>query len=236
MDFKYYISNRADGNVSFYAGSGEVLSNRNKILTKLGFKLDDLVIMNQCHSADFLLAGIEHKGKGAFLGDDTIAHVDALITQEAGIILMAQGADCPLVAIFNEKTKVVAVIHSGWKGTQKEIIPKVLSYMSEEMGCDHKFTRAVVAPFAKGCCYEVGEEFLDMFQEYHKAFIRKEGKLFLDLEVVIVFQLSLFGIATDRIFFEKGCTMCSDDYYSFRKENKNAGRFSLMVWMDGCEY
>ena len=235
MDFKYYISNRADGNVSFYAGSGEVLSNRNKILTKLGFKLDDLVIMNQCHSADFLLAGIEHKGKGAFLGDDTIAHVDALITQEAGIILMAQGADCPLVAIFNEKTKVVAVIHSGWKGTQKEIIPKVLSYMSEEMGCDHKFTRAVVAPFAKGCCYEVGEEFRETFKDYPQSFIDKEGKLFFDLEVIIRNQLFSFGITQDKMVMENGCTICGDEQFSYRKEGSAAGRFCLLAWMDNID-
>ena len=151
MDFKYYISNRADGNLSFYTGTGNVLFNRKAILSKLGFSLDDLVVMNQCHSPDFLLVGKEHNGKGAFFGEDAISKVDALITKEVGVVLMAQGADCPLVAVYNEKSKVVAVIHSGWKGTQKGIIPKVLSYMSEELGCDHKFSEVVVAPFAKGC-------------------------------------------------------------------------------------
>jgi YfiH family protein len=235
-EFKHYISNCSDGNVSFYAGDGDVLSNRKAILAKLGYNLTDLVVMNQSHSADFLLAGKEHKGRGACFGEEAIVNVDALITREAGVVLMAQGADCPLVAIYNEKSKVVAVIHSGWKGTQKGIIPRVLSYMSEELGCDHSFSKVVVSPYAKGCCYEVGEEFLEIFNEHPQAFIRKEGKLFFDLGVIISSQLSLFGIADDRVSFEEGCTMCGDAHYSYRKENIGSGRFALFVWMLGRKY
>lgn len=230
-EFKYYISNSVDGNISFYAGAGDVLLNRKSILSKLGFNLENIVVMNQCHSADFLLVGKEHKGRGACFGEDSIENVDALITREAGVILMAQGADCPLVAIYNEKSKVVAVIHSGWKGTQKGIIPNVLRYMSEEIGCDHRFSKAVVSPFAKGCCYEVGEEFLEIFHEYTQAFIRKDGKLFFDLEVIISKQLSLVGITADKVNFENECTMCGNEHYSYRKESKEAGRFALLVWM-----
>ncbi|MEI7942122.1 MAG: polyphenol oxidase family protein [Candidatus Riflemargulisbacteria bacterium] len=236
MDYKNYISNCIDGNISFYAGSGNVLSNRKEIFSKLGLSLEDLVAMNQCHSSNFLLVGKEHKGKGAFFGEDAVPNVDALISREVGIVLMAQGADCPLVAIYNQKSKVIAVIHSGWKGTQKGIIPKVLRYMTEEIGCDHSFSEAIVTPFAKGCCYEVGDEFIEIFKDYPQAFFQKEGKLFFDLGVIIAKQLSIFGITADRVIFETGCTMCGNEHYSYRKEGKDAGRFSLLVWMEGSEY
>jgi YfiH family protein len=230
-EFKHYISNCSDGNVSFYAGAGDVLSNRKSIFAKLGVSLEDVVVMNQCHSADFLLAEKEHKGRGASLGEDAIVNVDALITKDVGVVLMAQGADCPLIAVYNEKSKVVAVIHSGWKGTQKGIIPRVLSYMSKDLGCDHSFSKALVSPFAKGCCYAVGEEFLEIFKEYPQSFQRKEGKLLFDLGVIIFHQLSLFGLTDDRIIFDNECTMCGDEHYSYRKESKEAGRFALLVWM-----
>ncbi len=232
-DFNYYISSRNDGNLSFYAGSGDVLANRKAILDKLGFPLDDLVVMNQCHSADFLLVGKEHKGKGAFSGYDAISKVDALITKEKGIVLMAQGADCPLLGVYNEQNNVLAVIHSGWKGTKKAIIPKVLSYMSESMGCNHNYTKVVVSPFAKGCCYEVGEEFKEIFREHPQAFAIKEDKLLFDLKVIIGYQLSEFGISFENISFENNCTICGNEHFSYRKESIDAGRFGLLVWRVG---
>ncbi len=229
MVFNYYISNREDGNMSFYAGSGDVLVNRKLVCSKLNLQLDDFVVMNQCHSADFLVATIEHKGRGAYSFEDAISDVDALVTKENNLVLMVQGADCPLLAVYNEKSGVVAAIHSGWKGTRAGIISNVLQYMKEEMHCNHEHTSVIIAPFAKGCCYEVGEEFRGYFDD--SALNVKGDVLFLNLEDVINTQLLSCGIKQENIRFEDGCTMCGNVHYSYRKEGKESGRFCMLVWI-----
>lgn len=230
--FSYYISNRDDGNISYYAGTGDVLVNRKLLLQKLGVSIDRLVVMNQCHSSDFFVVSNNHKGKGAFSGDDAINGVDALITQEKSIVLLAQGADCPLLVAYNRKKEVLSVIHSGWKGTQKEIIPNVLSYMAKSMECNNNYTEVVISPFAKSCCYEVGVDFRSSFPEYTNAFLLRDGHLYFDLSFVIKEQLLSCGIFEENIHFEIGCTMCCDSYFSFRKEGQKAGRFGLLAWMN----
>jgi len=231
VGFNYYISNRDDGNISFYAGTGDVLANRKAICTKLGLLIENLVVMKQSHSSDFYVVGMEDASKGALNGESALNNVDALITSEKDFVLMVQGADCPLIGLYNEESGVLAAIHSGWKGTLGRIIPRVLEHMKAEMGCDHKFTKVIVSPFAKGCCYEVGEEFRETFKDNSSAFNYKDDKLFFDLEIILKEQLLSCGIRQEMIFVEDECTICGKNFYSYRKNKSNAGRFSLLVWM-----
>ncbi len=218
--FNYYISNSEDGNISFYAGAGNIILNRQKIIHKIGFTLADLVTMEQSHSANFAVVG----------RDKVISDTDALITQERGVVLMAQGADCPLLSVYNKERKILALIHSGWKGTKKGIIPNVLNYMSKEMGCNHSNTEVVIAPFARGCCYEVGKEFLEIFDNKN-AFVWNKDKLYFDLLVIIQEQLSSNSISEDRVRVNNDCTICSNHHFSYRKEGLKAGRFGLFAWL-----
>lgn len=230
MGFNYYFSNKKDGNVSCYAGSGDVLANRVILLNKIGYCLDDLVVMNQTHSSSFKVVSKEDKAKGAVSINDAIDNVDALITYEKDTVLMVQGADCPLLAVFNQEKEVLAVIHSGWKGTEKGVIPNVLSYMKDEMGCNHENTKVIVSPFAKKCCYEVTEEFKLFFLRKDDAFLYKDNKIYFDLGLIIHEQLLGFGI--NNIKFDSTCTICGNEYFSYRKEGQNAGRFGLLAWMN----
>lgn len=229
-EFNYFLSNRQDGNISFHSGVGDVLTNRKNILKKIGYPIGNLVVMNQTHSSNFFIIKKRDKSKGSISASSAINNVDALITQEKNIVLMAQSADCPLLAIYNQDNQILSVIHSGWKGTQQGIIAKVLTYMKEEMKCNHKNTKVIVSPFAKACCYEVTEEFKMFFLSNKNAFLNEKSKLYFDLGIVIKEQLREFEI--EDIHYEQKCTICSNEYFSYRKEGLDSGRFCLLAWMN----
>jgi len=231
--FNYYISDKADGNMSFYAGDGDVTYNRRNILGKLSYSLEDLVVMNQTHSSNFMIVTKEHAGQGAYTSDNAIDNVDALITNTPDIVLMAQGADCPLLVVYNDEAKVFAVIHSGWRGTKAGIVPKILSSMVEDFGCNHEISNVIVAPFAKGCCYEVGDDYKQEFVGFNHAFNKKNNRLYFDLGVVLKDQLLSSGVPESKIDFRENCTICNADYFSYRREKDASGRFSLFACITG---
>jgi polyphenol oxidase len=228
MGFKYYISTKNDGSIA-ECNNKDYLLNRKRVLDLAKLDSCTLFSMNQVHGND--LAFVDSKKLNSYL-DNKIPNVDALVTNEKNIVLLAQSADCPLIILYNQKKNILAVVHSGWKGTQKNIISKVLLYMSNNLFCDHSFTKVVFSPFAKNCCYSVGKEFLNIFSDYSSAFSFIKDVLYFDLGYVLLQQLKSNNIKQKNILFSEVCTICNDSYFSYRKEKNNAGRFGIFAWLD----
>ncbi|MCL1826564.1 MAG: polyphenol oxidase family protein [Candidatus Cloacimonetes bacterium] len=189
-----------------------------KILT------DDIVFMEQIHSAEVgvltekALSDMKKEGNLTFWG------VDALLTDIKGVYLCVRTADCYPVLLFDKVREVVAVVHSGREGTRQKIVQKVIMTMKEVYKSDPADIKMSVGV---GICSEhyevspeVAEDFGNVFGEY--TFSRK-----LDLAGAIRSTALLSGIKEANIEQKSGCTYEDEQHYSYRRDRTNRRQISI---------
>jgi len=86
------------------------------------------------------------------------ARADALITNQPGLLLTVQVADCVPILLADKKRRAIAAIHSGWRGTLQRIAEKALGRMQMEFGTRPRDVIAALGPGIGQCCFEVGPE------------------------------------------------------------------------------
>jgi polyphenol oxidase len=92
---------------------------------------------------------------------------DALITSEPGVLLVVQTADCVPILLADSKRRVIAAIHSGWRGTVRRIAAKALGRMQMQFGTRAEDVIVALGPGIGQPCYEVGTE---VAAEFHAQF------------------------------------------------------------------
>ena len=106
-----------------------VLKNLQIVQKKIKTKLKKIILLKQIHSNKFHFIDKNLKLKNYnFEGD-------ALITNKKEFPIAILTADCAPILIYDEKEKMIAAIHAGWKGAFKGIIKKTLNFMIKK-GCD----------------------------------------------------------------------------------------------------
>lgn len=90
---------------------------------------------------------------------------DALVTGLPGVAIGVHTADCVPILLYDPRRRVVAAIHSGWKGTVQRICQKVLFVMKSDFGSDAADVRAVIGPAIGPDSFQVGEEVVQFFKE-----------------------------------------------------------------------
>ena len=89
---------------------------------------------------------------------------DALATDKRGILLVIRTADCLPVLLADEKRRVVAAVHAGWRGTSLGILARVVRELGERYGTSPASLAAVLGPCIGPACYEVGEDVRTSFR------------------------------------------------------------------------
>ena len=70
---------------------------------------------------------------------------DAIITNQKNFPIAVLTADCAPILIYDNKVKMIAAIHAGWKGAFKGIINKVIKFMIKK-GCRIENMTAAIGP------------------------------------------------------------------------------------------
>ncbi|MCH5322485.1 MAG: peptidoglycan editing factor PgeF [Helicobacter sp.] len=213
-----------DNNIALHVGDKEsnVLFNRKKILEAQGYDLKSLFCLNQIHSNQILYAQpITQENPQTNLEGDGI-----ILTQkhQVGLIMVA---DCNPILLYDSKHKVLALLHAGRAGIQKEIIKKAYEILRQDFKTQPEDIWAYIGPSIRACCYEVKE---DVFKEdlgiLEKGRIQRKGKIYLDLVKIAKYQFESLGIK--HLEIHPQCTCCSWEYFSYRREGK-CGRFGLFA-------
>jgi polyphenol oxidase len=185
---------------------------------------------------------------------EAIHKADGMMTDEPGVLLAIQTADCIPVLIADTKRRAVAGFHAGWRGTLKRIVESGAGRMRLEFGSRPEDMVAAIGPGIGQCCYSVGEEvraefdsqfayagdlFCDVYdsdpvkEKYPLLFLtaRAPGhsdmgpSLHLDLVEANRRQLLDAGLKSDAISVVGDCTSCrTDRYFSYRAEHGFTGR------------
>ncbi|MDY6843180.1 MAG: peptidoglycan editing factor PgeF [Thermodesulfobacteriota bacterium] len=154
---------------------------------------------------------------------------DALTTNVPNIVLSVKTGDCLPIIFSSTDGTVVGIAHTGWRGTLLRIANKVISVFENVFGCKREMILVGLGPSIGSCCYEVGWELYQKFQNdnfnIERCFYKKNKKLFLDLQMANIDEMTKFGIPRHHIFSIQLCTSClRNDFFSYRRDKGITGR------------
>jgi hypothetical protein len=122
---------------------------------------------------------------------------------------------------------VIANVHSGWKGSIKNIIGKCVDTMILEFGSNPANIIAGISPSLGPCC----SEFINYKDEIPANMwkYKFKNKNYFDFWKISYNQLMVKGIKKENIENMRICTKCNmDKFFSFRGE-KITGRFACAI-------
>ncbi len=130
--------------------------------------------------------------------------VDGLVTDRMGVVLAVYVADCGAIWLADRRTGAVGLLHSGKKGTERNILGTGLHVMSEAYGTRPEDVIAVLGPCIRPPHYEV------------------------DFAAEIARQAAATGTGG---FVDCGENTADDPtrYYSYRKESGKTGRMMALI-------
>lgn len=191
----------------------KVKKNREYFFNRIGLSTSHIAFQRQIHSD--IIKFVEKPG---LLGES-----DALITQHNGIGLAVSAADCTPVFIYDKANKIIAGVHSGWKGTQKRILKKVLSNLSFHFKSQPENLFVFIGPSISQENYEVGKDVALLFDQKYLLF--KNGSIYLDVPQVNFDMLLTHGIPPENIEMSGLCTFKEKDLlHSYRRDGNSSGR------------
>lgn len=194
-----------------------VEENRRLILEESGG--DELVILSQVHGDTIHIHGTGHASK-------TPVEADAVITDTPGAMLSILTADCQPIMLVDPVKRVVANVHSGWRGSVQNVVGKTVSKMQESFGSLPRDIRAAIGPSLGPCC----AEFVHYRKELPRSFYtHRVGSNHFDFWAITRDQLCNAGVSAGKIKASLACTRCEhDEYYSYR-DRKVTGRMASVI-------
>jgi YfiH family protein len=247
-------------NLGFSASDdpGRVAINRQRFFAAVtGDAQFPAVTLRQIHSSIVRRVGRSDAAAQAVL------KADGMMTDEPGVLLAIQTADCIPVLVADTKRHAVAGFHAGWRGTVKRIVESGVGRMRMEFGSRPEDLIAAIGPGIGQCCYAVGEDVRgefesqfayasDLFREVSESDPVKEKypmlfltarapghsnlgpSLHLDLVEANRRQLLDAGLRAEAISVAGECTSCrTDRYFSYRAEKGFTGRMFSVVGIRG---
>jgi polyphenol oxidase len=158
------------------------------------------------------------------------AEGDALITDDIGKSIGVRSADCVAILLLDCRTRAVAAVHAGWRGTAARLVERTVESMRRDFGSAPQNMYAAIGPCIRGCCYEVGTEVEAQFKPLFPEWRAVIGKRKVDLPEANRRQMQAAGVNADRIFDSGLCTTCqSAQFFSYRREPGNLGRMVASI-------
>jgi len=155
---------------------------------------------------------------------------DALILKKRNAAIGILTADCLPILIVDVKNEIVALVHSGWKGTLLNIVGKCINKMIETVGTKIEDLKVWIAPAIGVCCYEVGKEVLSQYKGQFDFYDEIISGRNLDLVKTAKLQLKISGLKDNQIKSAAICTKCNSHiFYSHRAGNNMEGRNILLA-------
>jgi YfiH family protein len=186
-----------------------------------------LVTLKQMHS------GLTRRVGRADAAERASLWGDGLMTDEPGVLLGIQTADCLPILVADPKRRAAAAFHAGWRGTLKGVVEQGIEAMGREFGSDPRDLTAAIGPGIGGCCFAVGSEIEDLFRakySYAAELFAGQSRLRMNLAEANRRQLLSAGLSAAKVHSLDVCTSCSvDRFFSYRAERGKTGRMMAVV-------
>ncbi|MBR2241253.1 MAG: peptidoglycan editing factor PgeF [Clostridia bacterium] len=211
-----------------------------KLCDCIGADYNKLIRPNQTHTN--VVKNVDIIEKNISIEELKYKETDGLITNKSGVTLASTNADCILLLFFDPVKKVIANVHSGWKGTFQKIAINTVKEMIKKYESNPKDIICCICPSIRKCHFEVEKEVKEMCENIFsytnktEKFIeyigKKDGKDKWVIDTVYINKLMLeeAGLLSENIVDSGICSVCnSDKIHSYRVEGKGFGRGSAVI-------
>ncbi|MBA3866496.1 MAG: laccase domain-containing protein [Solirubrobacterales bacterium] len=208
-----------------------VVENRRRIAAALGLEPERIPIGLQVHGAEIAFHAEPQSPSPFAQPGSEIPEVDGHVVSEVGLAPLVFTADCLPVALSGPAG--AAMLHCGWRGLAAGIVATGAAAVGA--------TDAAIGPGIGPCCFEVGEEVVDVFAGLGDGIVAREdsargegihgSKPRLDLPEVA--RQLLVDAGVDRIENAGLCTRCEEElFFSHRRDEGRTGRQAGLVWIE----
>ncbi len=205
-----------------------IASNRKLIIRQMGMKPH--LFLNQVHGKEIQILKKEDNDPAETVEPGgEIYTADGIITDMEDLVLVIQVADCQAVMFYDPEKRVIANVHSGWRGSVGNIAGACVDKMRTVFGCRPERILAGIGPSLGPCC----AEFIHYRTEIPKHLwpYKAADRDYFDFWQMTADQLKDKGIKAGNIENMKTCTKCNTRlFYSYREE-KTTGRFACVIAM-----
>lgn len=209
-----------------------------RICEELKINYNNIVNTNQNHTDNIKI--INQKINNNEPDFNLYENTDGLITNKKQIILSTINADCILLIFYDPVKKVIANVHSGWRGTVQRIAVKTVEKMKEKFGCNPEDIICFMSPSIRKDHFEVDTDVYEIFKKefkdienFEEIAEQKNNKWYIDTILINRIILKKEGLKEENIIDSGICSVCNQELiHSYRAHGKEAGRATLLIEME----
>jgi polyphenol oxidase len=195
--------------------------------------------------ADTRLRGVDQVHSAIVLDADELRdgsrrEADGVCAASPDDVPVVMAADCAPVWLADAASRVIALVHAGWRGTCGGIIEAGMRAVISHGGRAER-TIAAIGPHLQACCFEIGPEVADRFSGFTKAADtlvverQRSDSVALDLAAAIADRLRGTGVRS--IGAAEACTRCRADLlHSYRRNGKGGPLMAALALMPRADH
>jgi polyphenol oxidase len=203
------------GDFNFFHGQSRrrVREDIKNLKLRLGITTAPLVLVQQTHGRRIKTVCLKPKTELSYFSG-----FDALITEKRGLLLGILTADCLPVFLFDRHRMAIGLVHAGWRGIAKGIVPATIKKMHKLYHSRPADIIAGIGPHISSGHYEIDAN------TAKKIGLPAKDQTHADLARLVRNQLTKAGVPGHAIDLSSICTFTSRQCYSYRRQGKKAGR------------
>ena len=212
------------GTVGRDFGSARETQIAHKIFESLGIPPAKILGLKQVHGDTIISINSEEDLQNYKAQEIHEADGWLLSLPQTGVMILT--ADCVPLYLWSADGKYASLTHCGWRGVVQELPKKAAELIKTKT---KEKLQAYIGPHIRECCFEVKEDVASKFPK--EAVIRRENKIFVDLDKAIILQLTAAGVDVKEI--KTGChcqcTSCNkQDFFSYRRDGTKDALLSFI--------
>ena len=199
-----------------------------ELADKIGINYINIAKPNQAHTKNIKTVEQKVKNNEPDFNLEEYAQIDGLVTDKKNIALATTNADCILLLFFDPKRKVIANVHSGWKGTLQKISVEAVNEMIKKYNCNPEDIICCICPSIRKCHFKVHKDVKEPFYNEFKDLkeineiivpVENEDRWSIDTVKINKIILEQVGLKKENIIDCGICSVCNSDLiHSYRVE------------------
>lgn len=207
----------------------------------IDIKLNKMVKPNQAHTDKIQIVEKHILENEPDFNLEVYDKTDGLITNKKDIALATTNADCILLLFFDPVNKVIANVHSGWRGTIQRISVKTVQKMVNKFNCKPENIICCICPSIRKCHFEVENDIKEIFEKEFKdlkieqnndIMEKQKDKEKWNIDTVLINKILLKqeGLKQENIIDSGICSVCNSDLiHSYRVERQGYGLATALI-------
>lgn len=205
------------GTLSRHSGNMREIANQETVYKELGIDPARMLHFHQVHSDK--MVSICSAQDAQTCAQKPLQDADAwlLAPFPTGWGAAIVTADCVPLFLWDNLGTYAALAHCGWRGVMAGLPGKTARELLQQT--PYARLNVWLGPHIQACCFEVQEDVAAQFPA--GCAVRKDGKIFVDLNTEIKHQLVQAGVDAQNIHAPYYCT-CGDEknFFSWRRDHQ----------------